>query len=508
VPEDAILAIDAGTTGVTVVLVDHQGAVVSRGYREIGQHYPFPGWVEHDAEEIWTATLAAAGDALAGAPDHRPVAVGVTNQRETFLFWDRRSGGPLHRAIVWQCRRSAAICEELRAAGVEDDLRAKTGLRLDPYFSGTKTLWLARNDGRIRQAVESGTAAFGTIDSWVAYRLSGGLVHATDVSNASRTLAYDIHRLDWDDGLLKLFGLRREVMPEVGPSASRRGSTVEAGPLPAGLPIASLVGDQQSALFGQCCFAPGLTKATYGTGCFILMQTGEKPVSSSRGLLTTLAATTRAGSRLYALEGSIFIAGAAVQWCRDNLGLIADSDQGEELARSVPDSAGVVFVPAFVGLGSPYWGPDVRGAIYGLTRGTSPAHIVRAAMESMVYQAQDVLDLMREETGLGIDELRVDGGAAANDLLMQIQADLAGTPISRPRSVESTALGAAFLAGLAVGFWRDEEEVARLRVEEKRFVASPAASRERAGLARWHAAVDGLLRTALPPLRADDAADG
>ena len=493
---EAVLAIDAGTTGVTVVTVGRDGSVLSRGYREFPQHYPRPGWVEHDPGAIWRATLEASEDALAWA-DVTLTAVGITNQRETFLFWDRATGLPLNKAIVWQCRRSAAICDELRASGLEEEVRRKTGLRLDPYFSGTKTLWLARERPDIAQAVKSGSAAFGTIDTWLAYRLSGGRVHVTDVTNASRTLAFDIDRLDWDDALLEAFALSRAAMPEAGPSAAIRGRTVSAGAIPKGLPIASLVGDQQAALFGQACFQQGQVKATYGTGCFILMNTGRR-VDSRAGLLTTVAASGD-GRPAYALEGSIFIAGAAIQWCRDNLGLIDDFANAESMAMQVPDSGGVVFVPAFVGLGTPYWGPDARGAIYGLTRGTRRAHIVRAALESMAYQAQDVLDIMTRDSGIFIPELRVDGGAAANDFLMQLQCDLAGTPLSRPQSVESTALGAAYLAGIATGFWKDEAEVAALRREERRFEPSPQAEARRKQRGRWTAAIQGLLATKLPP---------
>jgi glycerol kinase len=497
---EAILAIDAGTTGVTALLVDQAGAVRASGYRELTQHYPRPGWVEHDANEIWAATLAAVGDCLVSAPDVRPIALGVANQRETLLFWDRRSGEPLHRAVVWQCRRSAGICEELRAAGLEPEVSRKTGLRLDPYFSGTKALWLTRQDETLAGRIARGDVCFGTIDSWLAWRLSGGALHVTDATNASRTLCFDIEGLDWDDGLLQVFGLNRGVMPEVGPSGAVRGKAVASGALPAGLAIAALVGDQQAALFGQACFEPGMTKATYGTGCFILMATGDKRFPSQRGLITTLAPAVGEMRPRYALEGSIFVAGAALQWCRDNLRLVEGAADAERLAASVADAAGVVFVPAFVGLGSPYWGPDARGAIYGLTGVATSAHVVRAAVDSMVFQAQDVLDVMREETGLQIAEIRVDGGAAANDRLMQLQADLAGATISRTQSVESTGLGAAFLAGLAVDFWRDEAEIAALRSETARLQPSPRATIARAEHGRWRQAVAGLLQTELTPL--------
>ncbi len=496
---DVVLAIDAGTTGVTALLVDHDGRVLARGYREITQYYPQPGWVEHDPEEIWRATLASIQSAQSAAPDCRPVAIGLSNQRETMLFWDRATGEPVHRAIVWQCRRSAAICEELRATGIEDDVARKTGLRFDPYFSGTKALWLRREVPGLAARIDARAVQFGTIDSWLAYRLTGGAAYTTDVTNACRTLAFDIERLDWDDDLLALFGLNRDVVPEVGPSAGIRGETVAAGSLPAGLPLASLVGDQQAALYGQCCFEPGLIKATYGTGCFILLHTGESMVRSPSSLLTSVAATTKPGQAGYVLEGSIFVAGAAVQWLRDNLGIITSASEGERLMRSVDDSGGVVFVPAFVGLGAPHWGPDVRGAVYGLTGATTKAHIVRAAMESMVFQVEDVLEVMKDAAALDIQELRVDGGAAANDLLMQLQADLAVTPVSRPESIESTAMGAAFLAGLAVGFWRDEAELEGLRREATRFQPAPEASGPRHAYQRWQAAVRGLLSTQLPP---------
>ena len=494
---DAILAVDAGTTGVTALLVDHEGETRAQGYREIRQYYPQPGWVEHDPEDIWQASLGAIEDALLAAPEYRPIALGLSNQRETALFWDCQTGEPVHRAIVWQCRRSAAICEELRAAGLENAVSAKTGLRFDPYFSGTKALWLRREVPGLAERIDAGDVCFGTIDTWLAYRLMGGLIHATDVTNASRTLAFDIQSIDWDDGLLDLFGLRRSVMPEVGPSAGMRGVVTNVPSLGGDVPLAALVGDQQAALYGQCCFEPGLVKATYGTGCFILMHTGESPVRSRAGLLTSLAATTSPNQRRYVLEGAIFVAGAAVQWLRDNLGIIASANEGEALMRSVADSGGVVFVPAFSGLGSPHWGPKVRGTVYGLTGATQRAHLVRAAMESIVYQAQDVLGVMTEEAGFDVKELHVDGGAAANDLLMQLQADLSGYPVSRPSSVESTAMGAAYLAGLATGFWRDEDELRSLRRESSRFSPGDGRPAASAGYARWQRAVQGLLATDL-----------
>jgi glycerol kinase len=498
--KEAVLAIDAGTTGVTALLVDHDGAIAGQGYAELAQHFPAPGWVEHDAEEIWQTSLRAVGEALAKAPDCTPIAIGIANQRETCLFWHRRDGRPLHRAIVWQCRRSAQICDELRSLGIEPDLQRRTGLRLDPYFSGTKALWLRRNDPSLASRIDGGDVAFGTVDAWLAYRLSGGQTHATDTTNASRTLCMDLARTAWDDGLLETFGLNRRVMPEIRPSAGGFGVTQGVPGLPNGLPIAAIVGDQQAALFGQACFDAGLTKATFGTGCFILTHTGSEPMFSKSGLITTVAATA-GGSPAYALEGSIFVAGAALQWLRDNLGLVGSWAQGEAMASGVADSGGAVFVPAFVGLGSPYWGPDVRGALFGLTRGTQPAHIVRAALDSMIYQAQDVLSIMAQENGSGIKELRVDGGAAANDALMQLQADLSGATLTRPASVESTGMGAAYLAGIATGFWRDEAEVAPLRRVERRFEPQAGSSLAKQGYERWRQAIQGLLATHLPALK-------
>jgi glycerol kinase len=490
---DCILAIDAGTTGVTTLLIDHDGNVLGRGYKQITQYYPQPGWVEQDGIQIWQAVLDAVGEVLQATPEANPIAVGLANQRETLLVWERESGRPLYRAIVWQCRRSEPICQELRELGIEAEISEKTGLRLDAYFSGTKALWLIRSMPELATRVANREVCFGTVDTWLTWQLSGGQVYATDSTNASRTLAYDINRLDWDDKLLGLYGLNRLVMPEVGPSGRVRG-TVKATGVPA-VPIAALVGDQQAALFGQACFEPGMTKATYGTGCFVLTATGEMRVPSQNGLLATLAATASHNMKRYALEGSVFIAGAALQWCRDNLHLIESVSEGEELAASVPDSGGVVFVPAFVGLGSPHWGPDVRGALFGLTGATQSAHVVRAAIDAMVYQAQDVLTATIRHTGGPINALRVDGGAAANDRLMQLQADLAGIPISRPESVESTALGAAFLAGLAVGFWESEREISSLRKEGQVFHPSDRVHQSRTEYLRWMKAIDALLST-------------
>ena len=499
-PHDVILAIDAGTTGVTALVVDHDGAVQARGYREIRQLLPASRLGRAGPRGHLAGNAGCDRRGVAAAPDYRPIAVGLSNQRETMLFWDRRNGTPVYNAIVWQCRRSAAICEELRAAGLEAEVARKTGLRFDPYFSGTKALWLTRELPGLAARIAGGDVCFGTIDTWLAWR-----------SDRRRSARHRRHqRLPHARLRHRPPRLGRRaagvVRPQPGrhagsrPSAGVHGTTSGVDGLPDGLPLASLVGDQQAALYGQCCFETGLIKATYGTGCFILLHTGEAVVRSRHGLLTSVAATTAPGQRRYVLEGSIFVAGAAVQWCRDNLGIIAGAEEGEALMRSVPDSGGVVFVPAFVGLGSPHWGPDVRGAIYGLTGATSKAHIVRAAMDSMVYQAQDVLGVMAQEAGFDIYELRVDGGAAANDALMQLQADLARVPISRPESVESTAMGAAYLAGLATGFWRDEAELASLRHESSRFLHEASAGVATEGYARWQAAVSGLLATELAPL--------
>jgi len=439
------LALDQGTTGSTALAVDASGRVLGRGYREIAQHYPEPGWVEHDPEELWTATLAAGRDALAAAriSGRDLAAVGITNQRETTVLWDRRTGAPLHRAIVWQDRRTAERCRRLDAAHIAE----ATGLVPDPYFSATKLEWLL---ARLRPS--AGATAFGTVDSWLVYRLTKGRSHVTDPTNASRTMLYDIGALRWSDELLALFGVPREILPEVRPSSGTFG-TADAEWFGAEVPIAGIAGDQQAALFGQGCVTAGTAKNTYGTGAFLLMHTGAERVRSTRGLLTTVACDER-GQPAYALEGSVFIAGAAVQWLRDGLGLIASAAETEALARNVPDSGGVVFVPAFVGLGAPHWESGARGAIFGLTRGTTKAHLVRAVLEAIAFSTREVLDAMSGDSGLKLADLRVDGGAAANDWLMQFQADVLGLSVTRPEVVESTAVGAARLAGLATGVWK------------------------------------------------------
>jgi glycerol kinase len=465
-----VLALDQGTTGSTALVIDPDGRVLSRGYAELPQYFPQPGWVEHDPEEIWStverAARAALGEArLAGADI---TAVGITNQRETTIVWDRTTGRPIHRAIVWQCRRTAPMCDRLRADGVESLVRAKTGLVLDAYFSGTKICWLLDEVAGARARAERGDLAFGTVDAWLIWKLTGGGVHATDATNASRTLCLDLRTGDWDDEMLDILRVPRRVLPAVSPSSGVLGETVDLGWLPRGVPIAGVAGDQQAALFGQACLTPGAAKNTYGTGCFMLLNTGPAPVASSHGLVTTIA--WRIGGRTtYALEGSVFIAGAAIQWLRDGLGILKDVAESQALAESVPDTGGVYFVPAFVGLGAPHWDMYARGTLFGLTRGTTRAHLARAALESIAFQSRDVLEAMAADAALAVEGLRVDGGAAANDFLCQFQADLLNVAVLRPRVIETTALGAAYLAGLGAGVWRSTDEVAGRWALERRF---------------------------------------
>jgi glycerol kinase len=484
-----ILAIDQGTTGTTVLVVDEDGLVRGRGYVPIPQHYPQPGWVEHDPLDLWRSVPEAAAQALtaAGAAGRDLAAIGITNQRETALLWERATGRPVHRAIVWQCRRTAARCEALRAEGAEAEVRARTGLVLDPYFSGTKLEWLLDADPDRRQQAERGDLAFGTVDSWLVWQLSGGAAHVTDASNASRTLLLNLERAAWDEAMLDLLHVPAAVLPRVVPSSGPVAETVAADPFPAGLPIAGIAGDQQAALFGQGCGEPGMAKNTYGTGCFLLVQAGHRAPAPGEGLLATIA-WQREGRTYYALEGSVFIAGAAVQWLRDELGLIATAEESEALARSVPDTAGVVIVPAFVGLGAPYWQPGARGTIVGLTRGAGRAHLARAVLESIAHQVTDVVEAMARSSGLTIRELRVDGGASANDFLMQFQADLLGVPLVRPRSLETTALGAAYLAGLGVGLWRPEDIAARQQ-PDRTFMPGALGAARAGRRAEWQRAV-------------------
>ncbi len=489
-----ILAIDQGTTGTTALLLDARGEVRGRGYAELPQHFPRPGWVEHDGEEIWASVLGAVRSALRdlSADGRRIAAIGITNQRETTLLWERASGRPVARAIVWQDRRTSERCEALKRKGLEAGIRRKTGLVLDPYFSATKLEWLLAHPRGLAARARRGDLAFGTVDSWLLWKLTGGATHATDPTNASRTMLFDLRERRWDDSLLERFGVPRAVLSEVRPSSGEFGRTSGVPGLPDGVPIAGIAGDQQAALFGQGCVTSGTSKNTYGTGCFLLLHTGGKPVLSRAGLLTTVACGAR-GEAAYALEGSVFIAGAALQWLRDGLGLLKHAAESEAMARSVDDAGGVVMVPAFVGLGAPYWRSDVRGAVFGLTRGTTRAHLVRAALESLAFQSRDLVEAMARDARRRVTRLRVDGGAAANDFLMQYQADLLGIPVERPRVVETTALGAGLLAGLAVGFWTSHRELDRARRVERVFKPRrPRAWRE-AEYARWKHAVAALL---------------
>ncbi len=484
---DVVLAIDQGTTGSTALLLDRALEVVAWHNVEFPNHYPEPGHVEHDVAEIWASVEEAVRGALKRAGDVNVVAVGITNQRETCLFWDRETGEPIHRALVWQDRRTADRCQELRERGLLPLFRGKTGLVLDPYFSGTKAGWLLDHVPGARKRAEAGALAFGTIDTWLAWKLCGA--HVTDPSNASRTLLFDIHAMRWDEELCGLLGVPMNTLPQVVDNAGVVGSTQGVGFLPDGIPVSGMAGDQQSALFGQACFAPGMAKSTYGTGAFVLMNTGSTPVASERGLLTTVG--WRVGGEVtYALEGSAFIAGAAVQWLRDGLQIIRTAAEIEELAGSVPDAGGVVFVPALAGLGAPHWRPDARGLFTGITRGTTRAHIARAVLEGVALQLSDILSAMAADAGQPLTELRVDGGAAKNGLLMQFQADVLGVACVRPKVLETTALGAAFLAGLGAGFWESPDAIRASWVEDRTF--EPQRSREEvaAHLAAWARAVE------------------
>jgi len=483
-----VLAIDQGTTGSRAIVYDRRGREVASAYEEFPQYFPHPGWVEHDPEEIWRSVDRTVQKVLRRVAGRTIAAVGITNQRETTVVWDRRTGRPVANAIVWQCRRTAGRCRELNEdPGAVAEVRRKTGLPVDAYFSATKLEWLLGHGGRKARA-RSGRLAFGTTDSWILWKLTGGRRHATDYTNASRTMLFDIDRLRWDDDLLYLFGIPEAVLPEVLPSRGEFGRTAGTGRLPAGIPVTGMAGDQQAALFGQACFGPGTAKNTYGTGAFIILNTGRRRVDSSSGLITTLACGPD-GQPVYALEGSIFVAGAAVQWLRDQLGLLRTSSESSALAASVKDNAGVYFVPAFVGLGAPYWDPEARGTIVGLTRGTAGSHLVRASLEAMAYSTRDVLEIMARESGLRLDELRVDGGAAANDFLCRFQAGLLGLPVVRPRTVETTALGAAYLAGLGAGFWSGTEELAKFWAAERIFRPALARARAEELYSGWQAAV-------------------
>ncbi len=464
-----VLALDQGTTSSRAILFDRAGRIVSMSQQEFPQIYPQAGWVEHGPEAIWGSQLDCARETLTRANIKASdiAAIGITNQRETTIVWDRKTGQAIYNAIVWQCRRTAPMCERLKKEKFDRVIRRKTGLVTDAYFSGTKVAWLMDNVKEARKRASAGGLAFGTVDTWLINRLSGGKAHVTDISNASRTLMYDIRRQKWDDEILKKLRVPASLLPEVKSSSEIYAET-DPDLFGAPIPISGDAGDQQAALFGQACFRSGMMKNTYGTGCFLLMNTGEQANASKTGLLTTVAWRTN-GRTEYALEGSVFIAGAAVQWLRDGLNLITNAAESEALATSVSDNQGVYFVPAFVGLGAPYWDQDARGAIVGLTRGATRAHLVRAALEAMAYQTRDVVESMQRDSGIKAKEIRVDGGATRNDFLCQFQADLLGIPVVRPVITETTALGAAYLAGLAVGFWKSEKEIAKQWQVEKRF---------------------------------------
>jgi glycerol kinase len=482
----SVLVIDAGTTGVTALVVDPDGHVQSRGYREFAQHFPQAGWVEHRPDEIWAATLDAARDALSAAAS-APTCIGITNQRETVVLWDRDTLGSPRPAIVWQDRRTAGLCEQLRQDGHEDVVRRTTGLRLDPYFSATKLAWIKSNEPHIWSGVVGGRVAVGTVDSYLVARMSRGLHHVTDPSNASRTLLFDIHRGRWSTELCALFGVPVDALPEVVPSYGELARSDPSCFLGLDLPVTGIAGDQQSALVGQCAFAPGDAKCTYGTGSFVLVNTGSEAVSSHAGLLTTVAYGAPDGTLTYALEGSVFVTGAAIQWLRDGLGVISAAHEVNELAASVPDAGGVVFVPALAGLGAPDWDPSARGAIVGITRGTTAAHIARATLDAIAFQVRDVVDLMASEAHLKLPALAVDGGAAASDLLCQLQADQLGVPVRRPAVIETTGLGAAFLAGLGSGLWESPAELEQSRRIERTFESG---RRDEKAHRLWRAAVE------------------
>jgi glycerol kinase len=489
-----ILSFDQGTTSSRAILYDREGRAVKVAQKEFTQIYPKAGWVEHDPMEIWGSQSGVVSEILAttGIAAEEIAAIGITNQRETTVVWDRQSGKPVYNAIVWQCRRTAGICDELKTRGLENYIRENTGLVLDAYFSGTKVKWILDNVEGARQKAKNGDLLFGTIDTWLIWNLTKGKVHVTDYSNASRTMLYNIKELKWDEKILKELDISASMLPEVKPSSAVYGYT-DARIFGAEIPVAGDAGDQQAALFGQACYTPGMVKNTYGTGCFMLMLTGEKLVHSQNGLLTTIAWGIN-NKVEYALEGSIFIAGAAIQWLRDSMKLIYDAKDSEYFATKVEDSLGVYVVPAFVGLGAPYWDMYARGAILGLTRGTTRNHIIRATLESIAYQTRDVLELMRDECGLDLCELRVDGGACANNFLMQFQSDILGVPVERPEIIETTAMGAAYLAGLAVGFWKDQSMIAERRKINRRFTPDMNEDKRQALYDGWKKAVKRAMK--------------
>ncbi|WP_163882474.1 glycerol kinase GlpK [Paenibacillus favisporus] len=492
--EKYILSLDQGTTSSRAILFNEKGEAVHTAQREITQHFPHPGWVEHNANEIWGSVLSVIASVLSesGVKPEQIAAIGITNQRETTVVWDKETGDPVYHAIVWQSRQTSGICEELKAQGLDDTIRAKTGLLIDPYFSGTKVKWILDEVEGAREKAEQGKLLFGTIDTWLIWKFTGGRAHVTDYSNASRTLMYNIYELKWDDELLEILGVPASMLPQVRPSSEVYGLTVPYHFFGTEVPIAGVAGDQQAALFGQACYSKGMAKNTYGTGCFMLMNTGETAVRSEHGLLTTLAWGIN-GKVEYALEGSIFVAGSAIQWLRDGLRMLKDSKESETYASRVASTDGVYVVPAFVGLGTPYWDSDVRGAVFGLTRGTSKEHFIRATLESLAYQTKDVLSAMEADSGIELTTLRVDGGAVHNDFLMQFQSDVLGVSVERPVINETTALGAAYLAGLAVGYWKSQEDISGQWAIEREF-QPVMEEKERTGLYEgWKKAVHAAM---------------
>ena len=507
-----ILSIDQGTTGTTALLVDVKGNIIAQGYQEFTQYYPHPGWVEHDPEEIWNATLQAIDALFEKENALNIVAIGIANQRETTLVWDKETGKPIYPAIVWQCRRTADKCTHLEKQGVAEEIKVKTGLVIDAYFSGTKVAWILDHVSGARERAERGELAFGTVDTWLLWKLTDGAVHKTDYTNASRTLLFNINTLSWDETLLEILNVPKAILPEVCPSASNFGTasfyrnfwleTFGKNISLDGIPITGIAGDQQAALFGQLCVKPGMAKNTYGTGCFLMLNIGVEKVSTETGLLTTLACSLDENP-VYALEGSVFVAGAAIQWLRDGIGFIKSASETEEIASNIPDSEGVFVVPAFTGLGAPYWDPDARGAILGLTRGTTRGQIIRATLESIAYQSADVVRAMLTDAEMSLEQLRVDGGAAANNFLMQFQADILGINVERPAHIESTGLGATYLAGITAGVWSDIEELEANRTEQSKLdgstskvrVFSPQidAKQRNKKLAQWEKAVQRVM---------------
>lgn len=485
-----IMALDAGTTSNRCILFNEKGEICSVAQKEFTQYFPEPGWVEHDADEIWSTQLGVAVEAMnkIGVDSKDVAAIGITNQRETVIVWDKNTGEPIYHAIVWQCRRTAQFCDSLKDKGLTEFFRQKTGLLIDAYFSGTKIKWILDNVEGAREMAQAGDLLFGTVDTWLIWNLTKGKVFVTDYTNASRTMLFDIHKRDWDDEILNKLEIPRSMLPQVKPSSCIYGYTDESV-IGGEIPIAGAAGDQQAALFGQCCFDAGEAKNTYGTGCFLLMNTGDKAVASDNGLLTTIAASTE-GEIRYALEGSVFVAGAAIQWLRDELRMIKSAPQSQEYAMEVEDTNGVYVVPAFTGLGAPYWNPYARGTIVGLSRGAKKEHFIRATLESLAYQTQDVLEAMEKDSGIKLKNLRVDGGASANDFLMQFQADIMNKEVLRPECIETTALGAAYLAGIATGFWKDKEDIRKNWFLEKTFLPFMSQEERNKKLKGWKRAVN------------------